>query len=120
MGDVQSGDYLIQATGNFGDFAQTILDISGGAQVQLSLVSGAPGVDVSVQGSGFLPTDTTCNISSPSSPNPILPGTEACVIQGGSTVAIGSFTIGNVPPGDYVIQITGNQGDSAQTVLDVG
>jgi hypothetical protein len=49
-----------------------------------------------------------------------LPGTGACIIQSGTGMAIGSFIIGNVLPGEYVIQLTGNQGDSAQTLLGIG
>jgi hypothetical protein len=120
VGNVLPGNYVVEASGNLGDFAQTLLEVSGGAQIGLSPASGAPGVDVSVQGSGFLPTDTTCSISSPSSPNPILPGSGACVIQSGTGTAIGSFTIGSVLPGGYVVQVAGNQGDSAETLLVVG
>jgi len=32
---------------------------------------------------------------------------------------VGGFIVGNVPPGNYVVMITGNQGDSAQTTLVV-
>ena len=120
VGNVMPGAYLVQATGNMGDSAQIILEVSGGAQLQLSPAIGAPGVDVTVQGSGFLPTDTTCSITSPSSPNPILPGSGACVIESGHALAIGSFLIGNVLPGEYVIQVTGNQGDSAQALIEIG
>jgi hypothetical protein len=118
VGNVLPGAYVIEATGDYGDFAEAILQVTGGAQFGFSSATGPPGMDVSVHGSGFLPTDTTCTISSPSLPNPILSGTSACVIQGG--VAYGSFTIGNVLPGEYVIQINGNQGDSAQTIITVG
>ena len=118
VGNVPIGAYVVQASGNMGDSAQTILEVSGGAQLLLSPATGGPGLDVVVQGSGFLPTDTTCTIGSPSSPNPILPGSGACVIQSGR--AVGSFLIGNVPPGEYVIRLTGNQGDSAQALIDVG
>lgn len=118
VGNVLPGAYVVQASGNQGDFAQAILEITGGAQLGLSPATAQPGSDVSFQGTGFLPTDTTCTISSPSSPNPILPGTAACVIQNGT--AFGSFTVGSVLPGEYVIQITGNQGDSAQTIIAVG
>jgi len=78
-----------------------------------------PGGRVSVQGSGFLPTDTTCTLSSPSSPNLILTGTSACVIQMGTGIAFGGFIIGNVLPGYYVVQLTGNQGDFAQAIIGV-
>jgi len=75
---------------------------------------------VSVHVTGLLPTDATCIISSPSSPNVIAPGSAACAIQVGTGVANGGFIIGSAPPGSYVIQVTGNQGDFAQTLLTVG
>jgi len=88
-------------------------------QVGLTPAVAAPGGHVSVQGTGFLPTDTTCTISSPNTPNLIFNGTAACVIQAGTGFAIGGFVVGNVLPGNYVIQITGNEGDSAQAILVV-
>lgn len=117
VGNVPPGAYVVEATGNQGDLGQAILEVSGGAQIGLSPATGAPGADVSIHGTGFLPTDTTCTISSPSSPNVILPGSGACVIQSGTPY--GSFMVGNVPPGEYVVQITGNQGDSAQGLVTV-
>jgi hypothetical protein len=75
---------------------------------------------VSVHVTGLLPTDTTCTISSPSSPSVIAPGSAACAIQVGTGVANGGFIIGVALPGSYVIQVTGNQGDFAQTLLSVG
>jgi len=116
VGNVLPGAYVIQATGNLGDFAQAILQVDGGAQIGLSQTN-PMGRQISVQGMAFLPTDTTCTISSPSYPNPILPGSAACIIQGG--IAYASFTVGNVPPGAYVIQLTGNQGDFSQTMIAV-
>jgi hypothetical protein len=74
---------------------------------------------VSVHVTGLLPTDTTCIISSPSSPNVIAPGSAACAIQVGTGVANGGFIIGVALPGSYVIQVTGNQGDFAQTLLSI-
>ena len=85
------------------------------ASVTLSIVHAGRWVSVHV--TGLLPTDTTCSISSPSSPNVVLPGSAACAIQAGTGVANGGFIIGNVLPGSYVIQVTGNQGDFAQAVL---
>jgi hypothetical protein len=122
IGNVLPGSYVIQVTGNDGDFAQAIVQVGGGSsQSGRSHVAGLQaGSRVSVRATGLLPTDTTCQLSSPSSPNVILPGTAACVIQVGSGVAYGGFIIGNVLPGSYVIQVTGNQGDSAQTILTVG
>ena len=119
VGNVMPGAYVIRASGNQGDFAEAILQVNGGAEIGLSPATGPPGVDVSVQGMGFLPTDTTCNLSSPSSPNVILLGTTACVVQSGSGIPHGGFIIGNVLPGEYVIQLTGNQGDSGQAIITV-
>jgi len=50
----------------------------------------------------------------------IAPGSAACAIQVGTGVANGGFIIGVALPGSYVIQVTGNQGDFAQTLLSVG
>ena len=119
IGNVMPGAYVIEASGNQGDSAQALLEVTGGAQVGLSPAIGQPGVDVSVQGVGFLPTDTTCSISSPSSPSLVLAGTSACVIPSGSGIPYGSFIVGNVLPGAYVVQLTGNQGDSAQAILNI-
>jgi len=119
VGNVSPGAYVIQATGSQGDSAQALLGVSGGAQIGLSPATGQPGMQVSVSGLGFLPTDLTCSLSSPSSPDPILPGTAACVIQEGSGTPSAGFTIGNVLPGEYLIQLTGSQGDSAQAIIDV-
>lgn len=122
IGNVLPGSYVIQVTGNYGDFAQAIVQVNGGTP-QFStghVASLQAGSRVSIQASGLLPTDTTCQLSSPSSPNVILSGTSACVIQAGTGVAYGGFIVGNVLPGSYVIQVTGNQGDFAQTVLAVG
>ncbi len=118
IGNVLPGAYVIQASGNQGDFAQALLTVTGGAQVGLSPATAQPGVDVLVIASGFLPTDTTCTISSPT-PNVVLKGTVACVIQAGSGTPNGSFTVGNILPGQYVIQVTGNGGDSAQALLSI-
>jgi hypothetical protein len=121
IGNVLPGAYVIQVTGNYGDFAQAIVQVNGGAQYGMGHLTGhQAGSRVSIQATGLLPTDTTCQLSSPSSPNVIIPGTAACVIQAGTGVAYGGFIVGNVPPGQYVIQVTGNQGDFAQTVLSVG
>lgn len=90
---------------------------SGYAQITLSPIPGQPGGQVSFQGYGFLPTDTNCSLSSPYTPNLILTGTAACVIQSGTGIANGGFIIGNVPPGQYVVQVTGNQGDFAQVIF---
>jgi len=116
VGNGLPGNYVVQVTGNDGDFAQAILAV--GAPT-FSNGQSSSGRWISVQATGLLPTDTTCSITSPSSPNVILPGSAACVIQVGTGDAYGGFIVGNVLPGSYVIQVTGNQGDFAQTILDV-
>ena len=117
VGNVVTGAYLVEASGNQGDFAQAVLDVNGGAQLFLSPASGPPGASVSIHGSGFLPSDNTCTISSPSSPNVVLTG--ACAIKGGTGYTFGGFTIGAVPLGEYVVEVTGSQGDTAQAIIDV-
>jgi len=110
-----TGDDLV------GDFAQAILEVNAAAsQYTASQVAWYyPGARVSIRATGLLPTDTTCQLFSPSS-DVILPGTAACVIQAGTGVAYGGFIVGNVLPGSYVIEVRGDQGDFAQTVLTVG
>jgi hypothetical protein len=48
-------------------------------------------------------------VLSPSSNSVIF--SSACVIQAGTGRPYGGFIVGNVLPGSYVIQVTGNQGD---------
>jgi len=88
VGNVSPGSYVIQVTGNYGDFAQAIVEVNGGSSLSSSgHVTNQAGSRVSIQATGLLPTDTTCELSSPSSPNVIFPGTAPCVIQSGTGVA---------------------------------
>ena len=118
IGNVLPGQYVIQVTGNGGDSAAALLNVVSGPAIFLTPATGQPGAHILVNGTGFLPTDTQCVLTS-SAANVILPGTAACVIRAGSGLANASFTIGNVLPGQYVIQVTGNQGDSAAALLNV-
>ena len=117
VGNVLPGQYVIRVSGNGGDFAQSVFNVTVGAKLSLSPASGRIGTHAMVNGTGFLPTDHTCTISSPS--GLILAGTAACSIQLGTGIVGGSFTVGNVNPGQYVVQVTGNQGDYAQAVFNV-
>ena len=92
-----------------------LTNIESSPVIGLSSGSGNVGLQIGINGSGFLPTDTACYFSSPSNPSVI--ASSACVTAGGSVS--GGFTVGNVPPGAYVIQATGNQGDFAQALLTV-
>jgi hypothetical protein len=88
-------------------------------QVELTPTGGITGSQVHVRGSEFMTTDTACTISSPSSPNVIFGATGACTIQSGTGVVVGEFIVGIVPPGNYVVQVAGNQGDIAQATITV-
>ena len=79
-------------------------------------LAGSSGHNVSFSGTGFLPTDTTCSVSSPSN---MVILSSACVVQVGTGAPYGGFTIGNALPGSYVIQVTGNDGDFAQAIIQV-
>jgi len=128
LGNVLPGQYIVQVTGNGGDFAQAVLNVTAGPKLTLSPGTGMIGTSILVNGTGFLTTDQSCSISSISSPNPILVGSSACVITVGTGIVRGSFIIGAVPPGEYVIEITGcagnngcapSVGDFAQAILTV-
>ena len=119
VGNVPPGQYVVEVDGTpGGDFAQAVFNVTIGAKITLSPATAAPGSHVNVNGTGFLPSDSVCTISSPGS-NGVLSGSAGCAIQLGTGVIEGSFITGNVLPGQYVIQVTGDQGDSAQAVLNV-
>jgi hypothetical protein len=118
VGNVLPGQYVIQASGNQGDFGQIIFKVLGGSIITLSPGTGRPGAHIAVNGTGFLPTDSSCSLTSPGT-GAVLAGSAACAIVLGSGLTNSSFIIGNVVPGQYLIQISGNQGDFAQAVLNV-
>jgi hypothetical protein len=118
IGNVLPGQYVIEVDGNGGDFAQRVFNVTVGAKITLRPGTAAPGISVIVNGTGFLPTDSSCTILSPGS-SAVFPGSAACAIQVGTGVIQGSFITGNVLPGQYVIQVSGDQGDFAQAVLNV-
>jgi hypothetical protein len=118
VGSVAPGQYVVQVTGNQGDYAQALFNVTLGPKIALSPATVPPGHSVIVNGTGFLPFDGTCTISSPS-PNVVEYGSAACVTRLGTGVVSGSFILGNVLPGQYIVQVTGNYGDWAQAVLNV-
>ncbi len=141
VGNVLPGQYVIEVTGcggnngcfpSAGDFAQALLNVVSGPVIGLKPSTGQPGAHILVNGTGFLPTDTSCTVSAvgldSNGHSPLLAGTAACGIKVGSGAVNGSFSIGNVLPGQYVIEITGclgnngcfpSAGDFAQAVLNV-
>ena len=71
-----------------------LTNIESSPVIGLSSGSGNVGLQIGINGSGFLPTDTACYFSSPSNPGVIT--SSACVSAGGAVS--GGFTVGNVPP----------------------
>jgi hypothetical protein len=118
VANVPPGAYVVEGIGDQGDIAQALLTVNGAPQLGLSPATAQPGTQISIAARGFIPNDATCSISS-TTPGVILAGTAACVIPSGTGTPTGGFTVGNAPPGEYVIMVTGNQGDSAEAILDV-
>jgi hypothetical protein len=85
----------------------------------LSPSRGPVGIEVEITGdatNGTINLDQSCTIFSPS--NPAIITAAACVINGdGSTSGnfTGSFTVGNVPLGEYVIEVTACTGNNGCT-----
>jgi hypothetical protein len=121
IGNVLPGQYVIQITGNTGDFGQALLNVTQGPVLTISPGSGRIGDTIMVNGTGFLTTDSSCTLVSGSSNsfNPILADSQACVITVGTGIVSSSFIIGSAPPGQYVLQVNGNGGDSAQAIVNV-
>jgi hypothetical protein len=135
VGTGPPGDYVIEVTactGNngcapsVGDFAQQVFTLIVGPAISLNPATGLPGTDVVVNGTGFKLTDQSCSISSPT--NPSVVQNAGCAVTSGTETIHGSFIVGKVPAGQYVIEVTGcsgnngcapSQGDFAQTVLTV-
>jgi hypothetical protein len=140
IGNVLPGQYVIEVTGcggnngcapSAGDFATEVLNVKGGPLLTLTPATGIIGSEILVNGTGFLPTDQSCSISGIGNGNvfnPVLVGSAGCIIGVGTGIVNASFIIGNVSPGQYVIEITGcignsgcapSVGDFAQQVLRV-
>ncbi len=76
-------------------------------EITLSPSIAPPGATISVMGSGFSLSDTSCSFLG----IPVGPPT-SCTISGGM-ITSGSFVVANVPPGTYSITATGSSGDMA-------
>jgi len=87
--------------------------------LDLSPSKGPVGLDVQITGqatTGAPNLDQSCTIFSPTNPSIITAA--ACVVNGdGSTSGnfTGSFTVGNVPLGEYVIEVTACTGNNGCT-----
>jgi hypothetical protein len=79
--------------------------------ILLNPSSAGSGTTVLVSGSVFSLSDSTCSLSGTAA------GDSDCSISGG--MLSGSFVVGNVASGSYMITATGSSGDSASTTLSV-
>ena len=85
--------------------------------LDLSPNSGPVGIEVGITGQVAIPSlDRSCSISSPSSGTII--ESQACAVNGGGSTngnLTGSFIVGNVSPGQYVIEVTACAGNNGCT-----
>jgi len=93
------------------------LHLASSGYLDLSPNSGPVGIEVWITGQVTTPNlDQSCSISSPTS-GTIIAG-EACTVNGGGSANgnfTGSFTVGNVSPGQYVIEVTACTGNDGCT-----
>jgi hypothetical protein len=118
VANVAHGQYVIQVTGNQGDFAQAVFTVTSSGSIQLSPASGAVGTHVTVTGAGFSTSDTSCILSATlASSTTCSIGTYSGSFDGTYS---GSFVVGNVPQGEYSIKVTGSPiGDSVSATFTV-
>jgi hypothetical protein len=133
VGNVNPGQYIVQVTTSpSGTFAQAVFNVTTGPILQLFPTFGPTGTHVTVEGTFFQPSDNPCSLSSPTSGSVVLDGacsffTASGKFSGFQNVT-GSFLVGNVNPGEYVIEVTGcssdngcapSAGDFAQAIFTV-
>lgn len=129
VGIVVPGDYLItvsgSGTGSFGDATvQAVLIVDTGPVLQLKPSKGPTGISVQITATFLQPSDTSCTIGvgSGTTSSFIVSGSAGCstfsVLNKTTTPhhgfftqnATGSFTVGNVNPGQYVVEVDGRPG----------
>jgi hypothetical protein len=115
VGSLNPGTYSVRVTGNTGDFAEATFTVVSGPSITLTPSSGAVGITVSVTGSGFFLTDSSCSISGTGG----VVTAQGCSVNLGSGAPSGSFVVGNVVAGSYTITLSANGGDFAQAVFSV-
>ena len=99
-------------------FASSPLHLAGAGYLDLTPNTGPVGIEVTIMGQVTTTPDIdqSCSISSPTN-GAIITG-QACTVNGGGSNSgnfTGSFTVGNVPPGEYVIEITACAGNDGCT-----
>jgi uncharacterized membrane protein YhaH (DUF805 family) len=104
VANVPPGSYVIATTGSSsGDSASASLTVLA-PTIALNLTSGPPGSTITVSGSGFYTSDTTCSLAGQAV------ATESCSISGGSLS--GSFSVASTAAGSYSITAITNGADS--------
>ena len=120
VANVATGSYTIVVNGSPGGDSVspsfTVTAPSSAGYLDLTPNNGIAGVDVEIMGqvtSGVTNLDQSCSLSSPTNGG-IITGAACAVNGGGSTVGnfTGSFVVGNVPPGQYVIEVTACAGNN--------
>ena len=120
VANVATGSYSILVTGSPGgdsvSVSFTVTAPSSSGFLDLNPNNGQAGIDVSIMGqvaSGVTNLDQSCSLSSPTN-GAIITGAACAVNGGGSTIGnfTGSFIVGNVSPGQYVIEVTACAGNN--------
>ena len=97
--------------------ASSLLHSASSGYLDLRPNQGPVGIDVEITGQVTIPDqDQSCSISSPT--NGAIITADACAVNGGGSSSgnfTGSFTVGNVPPGQYVIEVTACAGNNGCT-----
>jgi hypothetical protein len=109
------GTYMVTAEGSpAGDSTTATFQLSTTTPtITLNPPSGQAGITVSVSGSGFAPTDSTCTIEGSGSIS-----SSFCSISSGTVTS--SFVVASARPATYAIKVTGMQsGDSASAAFTV-
>ena len=101
-----SGSYTITAIGDPASDSATATFTLLIPSITLSPSTANPGATVSVSGSGFNPSDTTCSFIGGGV------GTQSCSISDGTLT--GSFTVANAASGTYTISVVTSGGDSGE------
>ena len=120
VANVATGSYSILVAGSPGgdsvSVSFTVTAPSSSGFLDLTPNNGLAGIDVAIMGqvaSGVTNLDQSCSLSSPTN-GAIITGAACAVNGGGSTIGnfTGSFIVGNVSPGQYVIEVTACAGNN--------
>ena len=117
VGNVPAGFYTVQLTGDSGDYAQAVFNVTKVFHATLAIAppDGPRGTIVAVTGTGFLVGDASCQLTSigPGA-DPALITLPTCSISGGFVTA--QFTVGtnaNFNVAFVAVNVTGSSGDQA-------